>query len=147
MRRGGGAPAARRRRAWKRNYQSVYDNHYGPFFGNKPIGSVTPTIILEWEADQKERGYKETGINGRKNVLSSVFNYAVAAEIIGRNPCRKANPRRRSGQQVTPVTDEDIPTMEEVFGDHRGGSKADPRWLLGHGGLRDTSGRVSGAVR
>ncbi|QNT96206.1 site-specific integrase [Streptomyces griseofuscus] len=100
----------------KRNYQSVYDNHYGSFFGNKPIGSISPTIILDWEADQKERGYKETGINGRKNVLSSVFNYAVAAEIIGRNPCKKANPRRRSGQQVTPVTDEDIPTMEEVLG-------------------------------
>ncbi|MFJ8096306.1 tyrosine-type recombinase/integrase [Streptomyces griseofuscus] len=100
----------------KRNYQSVYDNHYRPFFGNKPIGSISPTIILEWEADQKERGYKETGINGRKNVLSSVFNYAVAVEIIGRNPCKKANPRRRSGQQVTPVTDEDIPTMEEVLG-------------------------------
>ncbi|MFF8732142.1 tyrosine-type recombinase/integrase [Streptomyces sp. NPDC015171] len=100
----------------KRNYQSVYDNHYGPFFGNKPIGSITPTTILEWEADQKERGYKETGINGRKNVLSSVFNYAVAAEIVGRNPCKKANPRRRSGQQLTPVTDQDIPSMEEVLG-------------------------------
>ncbi|MGW8636888.1 tyrosine-type recombinase/integrase [Streptomyces sp. NPDC055793] len=100
----------------KRNYQSVYDNHYGSFFGNKPIGSITPTTILEWEDDQKERGYKETGIHGRKNVLSSVFNYAVAAEIIGRNPCKKANPRRRSGQQLTPVTDQDIPSMEEVLG-------------------------------
>ncbi|MGW0575809.1 tyrosine-type recombinase/integrase [Streptomyces sp. NPDC002920] len=100
----------------KRNYQSVYDNHYGPFFGSKPIASITPTTILEWEADQKARGYKETGIGGRKNVLSSVFNYAVAAEIIGRNPCKKANPRRRSGQAVTPVSDEDIPTMNEVLG-------------------------------
>ncbi|RSN53212.1 hypothetical protein DMH12_18375 [Streptomyces sp. WAC 04229] len=100
----------------KRNYQSVYDNHYGSFFGNKPIGSITPATILEWEADQKERGYKETGIHGRKNVLSSVFNYAVAAEIIGRNPCKKANARRRSGQQLTPVTDQDIPSMEEVLG-------------------------------
>ncbi|MEW2577184.1 tyrosine-type recombinase/integrase [Streptomyces syringium] len=100
----------------RRNYQSVYDNHYGPFFGSKPIGGISPTTILEWEADQKERGYKETGINGRKNVLSSVFNYAVAAEFIGRNPCKKANPRRGPGRTMTPVTDEDIPTMEEVLG-------------------------------
>ncbi|MFI9650247.1 site-specific integrase [Streptomyces sp. NPDC052040] len=40
----------------------------------------------------------------------------MAAEIIGRNPCKKANPRRTSGQQLTPVTDADIPTMEEVLG-------------------------------
>ncbi|MHA7962411.1 tyrosine-type recombinase/integrase [Streptomyces sp. L500] len=100
----------------KRNYQSVYDNHYGPFFGTKPIGSITPSIILEWKADQEARGYTENGIRGRENVLSSVFNYAVAAEIIGRNPCKKANPRRSSGRQYTPVTDDDIPTMEEVLG-------------------------------
>jgi integrase len=100
----------------KRNYQSVYDNHYGPFFGSRPIAGVTPSIIIEWEVDQKARGYKQSGIDGRKNVLSSVFNYAVAAEIIGRNPCKKANPRRRSGQSLTPVTDSDIPSMEEVLG-------------------------------
>lgn len=100
----------------KRNYQSVYDNHYGPFFGAKPVGGITPTTIQEWEADQKARGYKESGINGRKSVLSSVFNYAVAAEIIGRNPCKRVNPRRRPGQALTPVTDADIPTMEEALG-------------------------------
>ncbi|MGK5628074.1 tyrosine-type recombinase/integrase [Streptomyces sp. URMC 123] len=100
----------------KRNYESVYKNHYGPFFGSKPIGSITPTTILEWEADQKERGYRESGINGRKNVLSSVFNYAVTAEIIGRNPCKKANPRKQQRPMYTPVTDDDIPTMGEVLG-------------------------------
>ncbi|MEU8785324.1 tyrosine-type recombinase/integrase [Streptomyces sp. NPDC048637] len=100
----------------KRNYESVYVNHYGPFFGNKSIAGITPSTILEWEADQKERGYTSNGIRGRKNVLSSVFNYAVAAEFIGRNPCKKANPRRSSAQDITPVTDEDIPTMEEVLG-------------------------------
>lgn len=99
-----------------RNYQSTFDNHYGPFFGNKPVGSITPSTVQEWEADQRKRGYKETGINGRKNVLSSVFNYAVSAELIGRNPCKKANPRRRPGQSMTPVTDDDIPSMEEVLG-------------------------------
>ncbi|MEX2973559.1 hypothetical protein [Streptomyces sp. C184] len=37
----------------------------------------------------------------------------VKVEFIGRNSCKKANPRRSSAQEVTPVTDEDIPTMEE----------------------------------
>ncbi|MEU2794124.1 tyrosine-type recombinase/integrase [Streptomyces sp. NPDC007100] len=100
----------------KRNYHSVYENHYGPFFGKKPIGSITPSTIQEREAKQRKGGYKDSGISGRKNVLSSVFNYAVAAEVIGRNPCKKANPRRRSGQSLTPVTDDDIPSMEEVLG-------------------------------
>ncbi|MFD8886458.1 tyrosine-type recombinase/integrase [Streptomyces erythrochromogenes] len=101
----------------KANYASVYRNHYGPFFGKTPIGSINPEKINAWEADQKERGYKPNGIQVRANILSSVFNYAVNAEIIGRNPCRKANPRKnKGGTTVTPVTDSDIPTMSEVLG-------------------------------
>ncbi|MFJ8930634.1 tyrosine-type recombinase/integrase [Streptomyces sp. NPDC102364] len=99
------------------NYRSVYRNHYGPAFGSRAIGSITPDMINKWEADQKERGYKQYGIQTRRNVLSSVFNFAVDTETIGRNPCKKANPRKKSrGAEYTPVRDEDIPTTAEVLG-------------------------------
>ncbi|MFI5766943.1 tyrosine-type recombinase/integrase [Streptomyces sp. NPDC051658] len=100
----------------KRNYQSVYDNHFGRTFGSMEMADIAPADIERWEAYQRGRGYAENGVNGRKNVLSSVFNYAVTAEIIGRNPCRKVNPHRRAGRPLTPIGDDDIPAMEEVMG-------------------------------
>ncbi|MEN8656259.1 tyrosine-type recombinase/integrase [Streptomyces sp. 21So2-11] len=101
----------------KANYASVYRNHYGPAFGSRTIGSINPEMINAWDAAQKEKGYKVNGMAVRRSVLSSVFNYAVNAEIIGRNPCRKANPRKRQGLTTSaPVRDEDIPTKAEVLG-------------------------------
>ncbi|MEU1148375.1 tyrosine-type recombinase/integrase [Streptomyces sp. NPDC005863] len=98
------------------NYASVYKNHYHGFFGGRAIGSINPEMINAWEADQTERGYAVNGISVRRNILSSVFNYAVSTEIIGRNPCKKANPRRnRENTTATPVTDEDIPSTSEVM--------------------------------
>ncbi|WP_078969821.1 tyrosine-type recombinase/integrase [Streptomyces natalensis] len=100
----------------KANYTSVYKNHYGVPFGSRPIGAITPSDIAKWETEQHAK-YAAYGVQGRFNVLSSVFNYAVDAEIIGRNPCRKANARKNARRSAyIPVSDEEIPTMEEVLG-------------------------------
>jgi integrase len=100
-----------------KNYESVYRNHFGPMFGNLPIASITKSMIADWEQDQSSRGYKEYGIKTRHNLLSSVFLYAVNAEIIGRNPCKNANPRKTSGGSAyEPVSEEDIPETEQVLG-------------------------------
>jgi integrase len=98
------------------NYDSVYRNHYKDWFGAKPIGSITPSHIAEWEAWQRAT-YSPYGVQVRANVLSSVFNWAVDAEFIGRNPCRKANPRKKVTKSAyRPVRDDEIPTTAEVLG-------------------------------
>lgn len=98
------------------NYDSVYRNHFEDFFGGKPIGSVTSEDITKWEVAQRARGYKDYGIQVRRNILASVFKYAVDAEIIGRNPCRRANPRKNEGRSAyTPVSDDEIPETHEVL--------------------------------
>ncbi|MFI7100162.1 tyrosine-type recombinase/integrase [Streptomyces sp. NPDC050161] len=100
----------------KANYDSVYRNHYKEPFGSRPIGSITPSDIAKWEEKQRVN-YKAYGVQGRFSVLSSVFNYAVDAEIIGRNPCRKANARKNARKTAyVPVSDDEIPTTEEVLG-------------------------------
>lgn len=98
------------------NYDSVYRNHFEDFFGGKPIGSVTSEDIVKWEKAQKARGYKDYGIQVRRSILASVFKYAVDAEIIGRNPCRRANPRKNEGKSAyAPVADDEIPETHEVL--------------------------------
>lgn len=99
------------------NYTSVYKNHYEARFAAMQIGNVSKDDINNWEKWQIAAGYKPYGIQVRRNLLSSVFGYAVAAEYIGRNPCKNANPRKTSGKSAyEPVRDEDIPTVEEMLG-------------------------------
>jgi len=99
------------------NYRSVYSNHFADHFGSRPIGSIGSADIAAWERWEQDQGYKPYGIQVRKNILASVFGYAVNAEIIGRNPCKKANPRKNEHRSAyTPVSDDDIPETHEVLG-------------------------------
>lgn len=99
------------------NYTSVYENHFKEPFSKRPIGAISTEDIAKWEQGQKSRGYKPYGIEGRRKLLSSVFGYAVAAEIIGRNPCKTANPRKNEHRSAyTPVADDEIPETQEVLG-------------------------------
>lgn len=99
------------------NYRSVYKNHFEPHFSKRPIGAISKEEIAKWEQWQKEQGYKPYGVQIRRNILSSVFNYAVNAEFIGRNPCRGSNPRKNEGKSAyTPVADDEIPETGEVLG-------------------------------
>ncbi|TFI25534.1 site-specific integrase [Streptomyces sp. 4R-3d] len=95
-------------------YESIYKNHYAEFFGSRPIGSITPSDITKWETAQKSKGYKPYGIHGRKVVLASMFKYAWAADIIPKNPCRKAEARKRKGQAYRPIDPSEVPTTAEV---------------------------------
>lgn len=103
------------------NYDSIYKNHFAPHFGKRKIGSIKSDDIgkwVEWEKDGKLNGkkdYSPYGIEVRLNVLSSVFNYAVRREIIGRNPCH-AHITSRSGDAYTPVSPDDVPSDSEVLG-------------------------------
>ncbi|MFI9721144.1 tyrosine-type recombinase/integrase [Streptomyces sp. NPDC052396] len=95
-------------------YRSVYKNHFAEWFGPRPIGSITASDITKWETDQAARGYKPYGIAVRKNILASVFRYAWNAEIITRNPCRKAEARKRKDPKYTPIDPSEVPTTSEV---------------------------------
>ncbi|MFF2940010.1 tyrosine-type recombinase/integrase [Streptomyces niveus] len=95
-------------------YQSIYKNHYAEFFGPRPIGSIVASDITRWETLQKEKGYKPYGIHTRKVVLASLFKYAWSAEIIPRNPCKKAEARKRKASAYRPIDPSEVPTTQEV---------------------------------
>ncbi|WP_432096305.1 tyrosine-type recombinase/integrase [Streptomyces sp. bgisy100] len=95
-------------------YQSIYKNHFEGFFGRRPMGAITASDIAQWETAQKEKGYKAYGIHTRKVVLASVFKYAWEAEIIPKNPCKKADPRKRKDPVYRPIDPSEVPTTSEV---------------------------------
>ncbi|MET8680917.1 tyrosine-type recombinase/integrase [Streptomyces sp. NPDC004647] len=95
-------------------YRSIYANHYAEWFGARPIGSISASDITKWATWQKEKGYKAYGIHTRKVVLASVFKYAWEAEIIPKNPCKKADPRKRKDPAYLPIDPSEVPTTGEV---------------------------------
>lgn len=95
-------------------YHSIYKNHFAEFFGSRPIGSISASDITKWETLQKEKGYKPYGIHTRRVVLASLFKYAWTAEIIPKNPCKKAEARKRKTPAYRPVDPSEIPTSVEI---------------------------------
>lgn len=61
-----------------------------PFFGDKPLNSITAPEIRRWQNTLIQRGYKPTYLKEINNQLSAIFNYAVRYYQLRENPCRKA---------------------------------------------------------
>jgi len=66
---------------------SRFKNHMIPFFGNRPIKSVKPEVINEWNQWMTDQGYSETTKAVSFVTLKSIFATAVENERIAKNPC------------------------------------------------------------
>ncbi|MFJ4799904.1 tyrosine-type recombinase/integrase [Streptomyces murinus] len=96
-------------------YKSIYKNHFADMFGSRRIGSMTPSDLVGWETSQKERGYKQYGIEVRKTVLKSFLKWCYEAEIIPRYPGKAIKVNGRNESAYRPVEDDEIPTTAEVM--------------------------------
>lgn len=63
-----------------------------PYFGKKPLCSITPSDVRKWQnallTDPHE--YSQTYLKTVNNQLSAMFNYAVRYYKLPENPCKKA---------------------------------------------------------
>lgn len=96
-------------------YRSIYKNHFKEMFGSRRIGSIVPSDLTKWEKDQKDRGYKPYGIEGRKVVLKSFLKYCYEAEIIAKYPGKAIKVNGRNESAYRPIEDHEIPTTAEVM--------------------------------
>lgn len=73
----------------KVQYRSNLDNHILPCLGDRPVGSVTPLDIHGWLAERRANTRMQPhGMAKAYQLLRQVFEAAVDAELIQRNPCR-----------------------------------------------------------
>jgi integrase len=68
----------------------VFRLHILPFFGKKPINTITPANIRSWQNTRIEEGYSDSYLHRMHNMLVAIFNYAVTYYNLPENPCRKA---------------------------------------------------------
>jgi integrase len=74
-------------------YESVLRIHVLPVFGRKPIDAISRATIRDFLVSKHRGGLSISRVLMIKDVLSSVFNYALDDEIIQANPTVKISKR------------------------------------------------------
>lgn len=69
--------------------KSVINRHILPYFGERPINSITAPEIIKWQNCIMELGYKPTYLRSIQNQLTAIFTHASEIYDLENNPCKK----------------------------------------------------------
>ena len=76
-------------------YELSVRRHLIPFFGSRPIATITPNDLVAWHAAQRRSGAAAWSIKGRWNALRGVLNHAVRHDLLAANPADALTSRER----------------------------------------------------
>ncbi len=74
----------------------LFDKLIIPYFGNKPLNSITAADVRQWQATLMKQEYKpgkkysQTYLKTVNNQITALFNYAARFYGLRENPCHKA---------------------------------------------------------
>src|SRR5450830_929232 len=79
-------------------YRSYLDKHFLPFFGDRPMAEILPSIVQDW-VTAAASDLSPTSVTKYHVMLHSVFKRAVRDRVILTNPCEgtelpKVSPRK-----------------------------------------------------
>lgn len=104
-----------------RDYRRCIDRYIAPLIGTADAATVT---IADLRRDFFRVCSSKTGARFSRTVLQQAFRWAIEEEVVARrdNPCMGvrlarrdgADGRNRKGTSIRAVTDEDVPTPDEV---------------------------------
>jgi integrase len=98
-------------------YGSIIACHFLEWFDGSWLDEITRKDIDDWEADQRQRGYKARGILNRRTLLTMILADAVAdpAVTLTVNPAARRRGRGRRAEPPGPDDDEDDDEEEDSF--------------------------------
>src|SRR5450830_605412 len=68
-------------------YRSYLDKHFLPFFGDRPMAEILPSIVQDWVTAATASDLSPTSVTKYHVMLHSVFKRAVRDRVILTNPC------------------------------------------------------------
>ena len=68
-------------------YRSYLDRHFLPYFGKRPMSSITPTTVESWIAKALRGGLSAASVRKYHSMLKTIFQRAVRDRVILTNPC------------------------------------------------------------
>ena len=67
-----------------------------PYFKDRPMNSITPAEIIQWQNAIQEKGYSKTYERMIQNQLNALFNHAQKIYNLKENPCKKVKKMGKS---------------------------------------------------
>lgn len=70
-----------------------------PYFQDKPMSSITPADILQWQNVVRAKGYSDDYLKTIQNQMTSIFTHAQNIYNLGSNPCKKVKRMGRTARK------------------------------------------------
>lgn len=105
----------------RNSYQSALDLHINPYFGDKPIETITRKDIKNFILQKQQEGLSSSSVRNLKAYLSAILTEALDDELIQFNPALmtgKLIKNKDIAKEVNPLTWEEKTKLEESLKEH-----------------------------
>lgn len=72
-----------------KNKRYMIEAHILPYFKDRPMNSITPSDIIQWQNEMRTKGFAQTYLRMIQNQITALFNHASNIYDLGNNPCKK----------------------------------------------------------
>lgn len=79
-----------------RNKRYMIDTHIIPYFGKRKMNEITPSDIIKWQNEMREKKFSQTYLRMIQNQLTALFNHAGNIYGLRNNPCKKVKKMGKS---------------------------------------------------
>ena len=96
---------------------SRYDSalkHVLPVFGEKEIGDITRGDIRDFLTLKMNEGHSKSGIRLMRDVISGIFTFGIADELVDSNPCEGIMKRLSLQAKSKRVEPEEVLNEQEI---------------------------------
>jgi integrase len=97
--------------------ESLLRNHVLPYFGDRRLGSVTPTDVQGFVAHLEEKGLAASTIRQAYLLVGGLFSSALESDLIVRSPCRGIKLPKSAQNEMRFLTAEEVADLAEVIDD------------------------------
>jgi len=79
-----------------KNKKYMIEAHILPYFKNRPMNTITPADIIQWQNVIREKGYAQTYLRMIQNQITALFTHASNIYNLANNPCKKVKKMGKS---------------------------------------------------
>lgn len=72
-----------------KNMRYMIEAHVLPYFENKPMNSITPSDIIQWQNEIRAKGFSQTYLRMIQNQITALFTHASHIYNLANNPCKR----------------------------------------------------------
>ena len=73
----------------RENKRYMIEAHVLPYFENKPMNSITPSDIIQWQNEIRAKGFSQTYLRMIQNQITALFTHASNIYNLANNPCKR----------------------------------------------------------